>query len=120
MKFLLTSNTKDTNTVQYDLMRLMSRHNNVSIVGDPDQSSASCIPMCIIITSAYSLWMESCRDWQFEENEDWCVCRCGSASIPLTPILDFEDTSEIHLEQTYRSSGAIVKAAMSVMSQGRI
>ncbi|TIC24622.1 ARM repeat-containing protein [Wallemia mellicola] len=32
---------------------------------------------------------------------------------------DFKDTTEIFLEQNYRSSGAIVKAAMTVMSQDK-
>ncbi|TIA90913.1 hypothetical protein E3P81_02272 [Wallemia ichthyophaga] len=87
IRVMLVDEFQDTNTVQYDLMRLMSRNDYVSIVGDPDQSIYG-----------------------------WRAAEIGNLQKMKK---DFQNTSEIYLEQTYRSSGAIVKAAMSVMSQDK-
>ncbi|TIA87448.1 hypothetical protein E3P99_03170 [Wallemia hederae] len=60
---MLVDEFQDTNFVQYDLMKLMSRRRHVSIVGDPDQSSTCLGRSETFLTATCSLRMESCRDW---------------------------------------------------------
>ncbi|BGP20389.1 ATP-dependent DNA helicase srs2 [Rhodosporidiobolus nylandii] len=83
---VLIDEFQDTNTVQYDLVKLIARASgSLTIVGDPDQSIYG---------------------WRNAEIEN------------LEKMLkDFQPVKQIFLEQNYRSTGAILGAALAVVRQ---
>ncbi|GAA5859197.1 hypothetical protein JCM8547_008911 [Rhodosporidiobolus lusitaniae] len=83
---VLIDEFQDTNTVQYDLVKLIARASgSLTIVGDPDQSIYG---------------------WRSAEVEN------------LDKMLqDFKPVRQIFLEQNYRSTGAILGAALAVVRQ---
>lgn len=79
-------------------------HNGVSVVGDPDQSIYG---------------------WRAAEIENLNKMTNGDSFQPalqrlrqLTYLTDFPGTEAIYLEQNYRSTGSILSASHSVVSQG--
>ena len=86
VEVVLIDEFQDTNTVQFDLMRLFaSKYQRITTVGDPDQS----------IYGWRSAEIKNLRKMQKE----------------------YPDTLVIHLEANYRSSGAILLAALEVIQQ---
>ncbi|GAA6061510.1 hypothetical protein JCM10212_004500 [Sporobolomyces blumeae] len=83
---VLIDEFQDTNTVQYDLVKLIARASgSLTIVGDPDQSIYG---------------------WRNAEVEN------------LDKMMnDFQPCRQIFLEQNYRSTGAILGAALAVVRQ---
>ena len=82
---VLVDEFQDTNLAQFELVKLLAaRHNNLSVVGDPDQS-------------IYSWRSADVRNILSFENE-------------------YPDARVVLLEQNYRSSKTILKAAMQVIS----
>ncbi|KAJ9120580.1 hypothetical protein QFC22_002509 [Naganishia vaughanmartiniae] len=77
VKHVLVDEFQDTNTTQYELMRLFAKEGNVTIVGDPDQAIYG---------------------WR---------------------AADYPNTVEVHLEQNYRSTGAILDASLAIVKQGK-
>lgn len=44
----------------------------------------------------------------------------GRTTIPISPLsVDYPDTEEVHLEQNYRSTGAILDASLAIVTQGK-
>ncbi|GAA5834422.1 hypothetical protein JCM11251_007984 [Rhodosporidiobolus azoricus] len=86
IRSVLIDEFQDTNTVQYDLVKLVARASgSLTIVGDPDQSIYG---------------------WRNAEIEN------------LEKMLeDFKPVKQIFLEQNYRSTGAILGAALAVVRQ---
>ncbi|GAA5941279.1 uncharacterized protein JCM15063_006424 [Sporobolomyces koalae] len=83
---VLIDEFQDTNVVQYDLVKLISRASgSLTIVGDPDQSIYG--------------W----RNAEMENLERM--------------VQDFKPCRQIFLEQNYRSTGAILGAALAVVRQ---
>ncbi|GAA5891913.1 hypothetical protein JCM6882_007403 [Rhodosporidiobolus microsporus] len=83
---VLIDEFQDTNTVQYDLVKLIARASgSLTIVGDPDQSIYG--------------W----RNAEIENLEKM--------------LTDFKPVKQIFLEQNYRSTGAILGAALAVVRQ---
>ncbi|GAA6042157.1 hypothetical protein JCM8097_004990 [Rhodosporidiobolus ruineniae] len=85
---VLIDEFQDTNTVQYDIVKLIARASgSITIVGDPDQSIYG---------------------WRNAEIEN------------LEKMLsDFKPVKQIFLEQNYRSTGAILGAALAVVRQDK-
>lgn len=80
---------QDTNTVQYDLVKLIAKASgSLTIVGDPDQSIYG--------------W----RNAEVENLEKM--------------VTEFQPCRQIFLEQNYRSTGAILGAALAVVRQGML
>ncbi|KAJ9112284.1 hypothetical protein QFC19_000703 [Naganishia cerealis] len=77
VKHVLVDEFQDTNTTQYELMKLFAKEGNVTIVGDPDQAIYG---------------------WR---------------------AADYKNTVEVHLEQNYRSTGAILDASMAIVTQDK-
>ncbi|GAA5883030.1 hypothetical protein JCM16303_006799 [Sporobolomyces ruberrimus] len=83
---VLIDEFQDTNTVQYDLVKLIAKASgSLTIVGDPDQSIYG--------------W----RNAEVENLEKM--------------VKDFSPCRQIFLEQNYRSTGAILGAALAVVRQ---
>ncbi|GAA5902404.1 ATP-dependent helicase [Sporobolomyces salmoneus] len=83
---VLIDEFQDTNSVQYDLVKLITApSNSLTIVGDPDQSIYG--------------W----RNAEVENLEKM--------------VKDFQPCRQIFLEQNYRSTGAILGAALAVVRQ---
>lgn len=88
-QFLLVDEYQDTNTSQYILTKILSaKHNNLFVVGDPDQSIYS--------------W----RGAQFQNI--------------LNFDKDFPGAKVIYLEQNYRSTNTILKAANAVIDHNQM
>lgn len=84
---VLIDEFQDTNTVQYDLVKLIAKASgSLTIVGDPDQS----------IYGWRNAEVENLEKMQTE----------------------FQPCRQIFLEQNYRSTGAILGAALAVVRQG--
>ncbi|GAA5881915.1 hypothetical protein JCM3774_001294 [Rhodotorula dairenensis] len=86
IKSVLIDEFQDTNSVQYDIVKLIAASSNsLTIVGDPDQSIYG---------------------WRNAEIEN------------LEKMLkDFQPVRQVFLEQNYRSTGAILGAALAVVRQ---
>ncbi|GAA5988890.1 hypothetical protein JCM11641_002112 [Rhodosporidiobolus odoratus] len=86
IKSVLIDEFQDTNTVQYDLVKLIARASgSLTIVGDPDQSIYG--------------W----RNAEIENLENM--------------LEDFAPVKQVFLETNYRSTGAILGAALAVVRQ---
>ncbi|KAI8638789.1 P-loop containing nucleoside triphosphate hydrolase protein [Parasitella parasitica] len=89
IKAVLVDEYQDTNVVQYDLIKLITKNQHtdktVTIVGDPDQSIFG--------------W-RSAEPKNFNKMQD-----------------DYLDTQSINMEQNYRSTKAILDAALHVIKQ---
>ncbi|GAA6025159.1 hypothetical protein JCM10207_008919 [Rhodosporidiobolus poonsookiae] len=86
IRSVLIDEFQDTNTVQYDLVKLIAAASgSLTIVGDPDQSIYG--------------W----RNAEIENLEKMLV--------------DFKPVKQVFLEQNYRSTGAILGAALAVVKQ---
>ncbi len=104
---------QDTNTTQYELMRLFARSSGcVTVVGDPDQS----------IYGWRSAGESICKaDKRSNAQHD--------RKRPLLVFIeienlnhmkrDFPETDAVYLEENYRSSGAILAASLAIVSQDK-
>ncbi|KAK4688393.1 ATP-dependent DNA helicase UvrD/PcrA, partial [Tremellales sp. Uapishka_1] len=104
-KHILVDEFQDTNTTQYELMKCFAKaHGGVSVVGDPDQSiygwrSAGAFSFRLI-------WVElNLNDLEVENLNKMTN--------------DFPGVQAIHLEENYRSTGAILSASLSIVTQDR-
>ena len=91
---------QDTNVIQYELMKCFAKaHQGVTIVGDPDQS-------------VYG--------WRSAEIEN--LNRMNRGRFLMIKVranmIDFSGVQAIYLEENYRSTGSILSAAHSVITQG--
>ncbi|KAI8991764.1 P-loop containing nucleoside triphosphate hydrolase protein [Mycotypha africana] len=92
IKAVLVDEYQDTNVVQYDLVKLITRQENtkerfVTTVGDPDQSIFG--------------WRSADPKNFFRMQED------------------FVETKQINMEQNYRSTSMILKSALHVITQDK-
>ncbi|KAJ9105527.1 hypothetical protein QFC21_001898 [Naganishia friedmannii] len=87
VKHVLVDEFQDTNTTQYELMKLFAKEGNVTIVGDPDQAIYG---------------------WRAADIENLQHMK-----------KDYPNTVEVHLEQNYRSTGAILAASLAIVTQGK-
>ncbi|KAG8727022.1 hypothetical protein FRC12_022865, partial [Ceratobasidium sp. 428] len=89
LRHVVVDEFQDTNTMQYELMRVLARACGgcVSVVGDPDQSIYG---------------------WRSAD-----VTNLGRMRK------DFLDTHTIHLEENYRSTGSIVSTSLAIVSQDK-
>ncbi|KAG9099650.1 hypothetical protein FRC06_005057, partial [Ceratobasidium sp. 370] len=92
LRHVVVDEFQDTNTMQYELMRVLADACGgcVSVVGDPDQSS--------------HLRLALCR---------YDVTNLGRMRK------DFPDTHTICLEENYRSTGSIVSTSLAIVSQDK-
>lgn len=94
---------QDTNTTQYELMKCFAKaHGGVTVVGDPDQSIYG---------------------WRSAEVENLNRMTSGTmVSLARTrrhiDVSDFPGVQAIYLEENYRSTGSILSAAHSIVTQG--
>ncbi|QRW22246.1 UvrD-helicase domain protein [Rhizoctonia solani] len=90
LRHVLVDEFQDTNTMQYELMRVLADACGrcVSVVGDPDQSIYG---------------------WRSADVTNLSRMR-----------KDFPGTNTIYLEENYRSTGSIVSSSLAIVSQGTL
>lgn len=112
VKHVLVDEFQDTNSIQYNIVRLMAAsHDSLTIVGDPDQS----------IYSWRSAEVENLMHMlKGELRFSIDVDRLVHALIVTRSLYfaDFKGTHQVMLEENYRSTSSILQAALAVVEQG--
>ena len=86
-KYILIDEFQDASSIQYELIKLLSKNKNITIVGDPDQTIYS-----------------------------W---RGANVNLILDFNKDFAKTKTIKLEENYRSTKTILKAANKLIKHNK-